>query len=126
MWRQGSDGNLKIKGGADDDADISAYVKKLESEKECQELITKVKTDYKLRRRVIPLWQNSFRALVKMPVLPQMQEQCLQLQRIVMFVLPQIQRVRLSVVFLQERKLKRKGRKATGYRLIMRTDRLCL
>ena len=30
----GSDGNLKIKGGADDDADISAYVKKLESEKD--------------------------------------------------------------------------------------------
>ena len=28
------------------------------------------------------------------------EEQCLQLQRIVMFVLPQIQRVRLSVVFL--------------------------
>ena len=40
----GSDGNLKIKGGADDDADISAYVKKLESEKDVQELITKVKT----------------------------------------------------------------------------------
>ena len=30
----GSDGNLKIKGGVDDDADISAYVKKLESEKD--------------------------------------------------------------------------------------------
>ena len=42
----GSDGNLKIKGGADDDADISAYVKKLESEKDVQELITKVKADY--------------------------------------------------------------------------------
>ena len=67
-----------------------------------------------LRRTGQSNWQNSFRALVKMPVLPQMQEQCLQLQRIVMFVLPQIQRVRLSVVFLQERKLKRKGRKATG------------
>ena len=36
-----------------------------------------------------------------------------------MFVLPQIQRVRLSVVFLQELKLKRRGRKATGYRLVM-------
>lgn len=84
-----------------------------------QELITKVKTDYEAAQESDPRWQNSFRALVKMPVLPQMQEQCLQLQRIVMFVLPQIQRVRLSVVFLQERKLKRKGRKATGYRLIM-------
>ena len=115
----GSDGNLKIKGGADDDADISAYVKKLESEKDVQELITKVKTDYEAAQESDPSLAEFLQALVKMPVLPQMQEQCLQLQRIVMFVLPQIQRVRLSVVFLQERKLKRKGRKATGYRLIM-------
>ena len=41
-----SDGNLKIKGGADEDADISAYVKKLESEKDVQDLIAKVKADY--------------------------------------------------------------------------------
>ena len=54
-----------------------------------------------------------------MPVLLQMQEQCLQSQKIVMFVLPQIQRVKLLVAFLQERKLKRRGRKVTGYRSIM-------
>ena len=41
-----SDGSLKIKGGADEDADISAYVKKLESGKDVQDLITKVKADY--------------------------------------------------------------------------------
>lgn len=50
----GSDGNLKIKGGADDDADISAYVKKLESEKDVQELITKVKTDYEAAQESDP------------------------------------------------------------------------
>ena len=41
-----SDGSLKIKGGADADTDISAYVKKLEFEKDVQDLITKVKADY--------------------------------------------------------------------------------
>ena len=73
----------------------------------------------KQHRQEIPLWQNFFRAWVMMPVLLQMQEQCLQSQKIVMFVLPQIQRVKLSVAFLQERKLKRRGRKVTGYRSIM-------
>ncbi len=114
-----SDGNLKIKGGADEDADISAYVKKLESEKDVQDLIAKVKADYEAAQAGDPLWQNFFRAWVMMPVLLQMQEQCLQSQKIVMFVLPQIQRVKLSVAFLQERKLKRRGRKVTGYRSIM-------
>lgn len=46
---------------------------------------------------------------MKMPVLPQMQEQCLQLQRIVMFVLPQIQRVRLSGGFSAGTEVEKKG-----------------
>ncbi len=41
-----SDGNLKIKGGADEDTDISTYVKKLESESDVKTLITQVKADY--------------------------------------------------------------------------------
>ena len=41
-----SDGNLKIKGGADEDTDISTYVKKLESESDVKTLIAQVKADY--------------------------------------------------------------------------------
>ena len=41
-----SDGNLQIKGGADEDTDISTYVKKLESESDVKALIAQVKADY--------------------------------------------------------------------------------
>ena len=40
------DGNLKIKGGADEDTDISTYVKKLESESDVKALIAQVKANY--------------------------------------------------------------------------------
>lgn len=40
------DGNPKIKGGADEDTDISTYVKKLESESDVKALIAQVKANY--------------------------------------------------------------------------------
>ena len=94
-----SDGNQKIKGGADEDADISAYVKKLESEKDVQDLIAKVKADYEAAQagdsslaEFLQGLGDDASASADAGTMLTVREDC---------------------------KLKRRGRKVTGYRSIM-------
>ena len=94
--------------------------KKLESEKDVQELITKVKTDYEAAQESDPSLAEFLQGLGE--------DASASADAGTMLTVTEDCNVRASAdsegeviggFFLQERKLKRKGRKATGYRLIM-------